>query len=55
MVNWNEVMSGAKKTFAKAAVKVSEVADCAADSIKLEGLKIKLAEKDCRKVYSAKN
>ena len=45
MVNWNEFMSGAKKTFTKAAVKVGEVADCAADSIKLEGLKIKLAEK----------
>ncbi len=45
MVNWNEFMSGAKKTFNKAAVKACEVADCAADSIKLEGLKIKLAEK----------
>ena len=45
MVNWNEFMSGAKKTFNKAAVKVGEVADCATESIKLEGLKIKLAEK----------
>ena len=45
MANWNEFLTGAKKTFNKAAVKVGEVADCAADSIKLEGLKIKLAEK----------
>ena len=45
MVNWNELVSGAKMTFTKAAVKVGEVADSAADSIKLEGLKIKLAEK----------
>ena len=45
MVNWNEFMSGAKKTFTKAAVKACEVADCAVDSIKIETLKIKLAEK----------
>ena len=45
MANWNELVSGAKKTFSKAAVKVSEVADSAAESIKIEGLKIKLAEK----------
>ena len=45
MVNWNELVSGAKKTFTKAAVKVGEVADSAADSIKLDGLKSKLAEK----------
>ena len=45
MANWNELVSGAKKTFSKAAVKVGEVADSAAESIKIEGLKIKLAEK----------
>jgi hypothetical protein len=45
MANWNEFLSGAKKTFNKAAVKVGEVADSAAESIKIEGLKIKLAEK----------
>ena len=45
MANWNEFVAGAKKTFNKAAVKVGEVADSAAESIKIEGLKIKLAEK----------
>jgi hypothetical protein len=45
MANWNEIMSGAKKTFHKAAMKVGEVADCAAESMKIEALKIKLAEK----------
>lgn len=45
MANWEEFVSGAKKTFNKAAVKVGEVADCAAESIKIESLKIKLSEK----------
>jgi hypothetical protein len=45
MANWGEIVSGAKKTFNKAAVKVGEVADCAAESIKIESLKIKLSEK----------
>lgn len=45
MANWSEFVSGAKKTFNKAAVKVGEVADCAAESIKIEGLKIKLSER----------
>ena len=45
MANWNEFVSGAKKTFNKAAVKAGEVADCAADSIKIETLKIKLSER----------
>ena len=45
MANWEEIVSGAKKTFNKAAVKVNEVADCAADSIRIESLKIKLCER----------
>lgn len=45
MANWDEIVSCAKKTFNKAAVKVNEVADCAAESIKIESLKIKLSEK----------
>lgn len=45
MANWNEFVSGAKKTFNKAAVQVNKAADCAADSIKIEGLKIKLSER----------
>jgi len=45
MANWDEFVSGAKKTFNKAAVKVGEVADCAAESIKIESLKIKLSER----------
>ncbi len=45
MANWNEIVSSAKKTFNKAAVKVNDFADCAAESIKIEALKIKLSEK----------
>lgn len=45
MANWNEIVSAAKKTFNKAAVKVNDFADCAAESIKIEALKIKLSEK----------
>ena len=45
MANWNEFLSAAKKTFNKAAVKVNDFADCAAESIKIEALKIKLSEK----------
>lgn len=45
MASWEEFVSGAKKTFNKAANKVNEMADNAADSIKIESLKIKLAEK----------
>lgn len=45
MANWCDIVSGTKKTFNKAALKVNEVADCAADSIKIEALKIKLSEK----------
>ena len=42
MAKWEEIVSGTKKTLGKAAMKVNEMADCAADSIKLESLKIKL-------------
>lgn len=45
MAKWESFISGAKKTFNKAAVKAGEVADCAADSIKIESLKIKLCER----------
>jgi SMC interacting uncharacterized protein involved in chromosome segregation len=45
MIKWNEFVSGAKKVLNKAVIKVSEVADCAADSIKTETLKIKLCER----------
>ena len=45
MANWDEFVSGTRKTFNKAAIKVNEVADCAADSIKIETLKIKLSER----------
>jgi hypothetical protein len=45
MASWDSFVSGAKKTFNKAAVKAGEVADCAAESIKIESLKIKLCEK----------
>lgn len=45
MTSWEEFVSGAKKTFNKAANKVNQMADNAADSIKIESLKIKLAEK----------
>ncbi|MBQ8448773.1 MAG: hypothetical protein IJX27_07580 [Clostridia bacterium] len=45
MASWNEFVSGAKKTFNKAAVKVGEVADNAAESLKIESLKIKLSER----------
>ncbi len=45
MANWNEIVSSAKKTFNKAAVKVNDFAYCAAESIKIEALKIKLSEK----------
>ena len=45
MATWEDFVSGAKKTFNKAAVKAGEVADCAAESIKIESLKIKLCEK----------
>ena len=45
MANWCDIVSGTKKTFNKAALKVNEVADCAADSIKIEALKIKLSER----------
>lgn len=45
MAKWEEIVSGTKKTLGKAAIKVNEMADCAADSIKLESLKIKLCER----------
>ena len=43
--SWNEFLAGAKKAFNKAAVKVGDIADTAADSIKIETLKLKLCEK----------
>lgn len=43
--SWNEFLTGAKKAFNKAAVKVGDFADTAADSIKIETLKLKLCEK----------
>lgn len=43
--SWNEFLAGAKKAFNKAAVKVGDLADTAADSIKIETLKLKLCEK----------
>ncbi len=43
--SWNEFLAGAKKAFNKAAVKVGDFADTAADSIKIETLKLKLCEK----------
>ncbi len=45
MSNWDEFLSSAKKAFSKAAVKVNDFADTAADSIKIESLKLKLCEK----------
>lgn len=45
MSTWDEFLSSAKKAFNKAAVKVNDFADTAADSIKIESLKLKLCEK----------
>ncbi len=45
MANWNEFLSSAKKAFNKAAVKVNGFADNAADTLKIESLKLKLSEK----------
>ncbi|MGN1095714.1 MAG: hypothetical protein ACI4QR_04930 [Eubacteriales bacterium] len=45
MSSWDEFISSAKKAFNKAAVKVNDLADSAADSIKIETLKLKLAER----------
>lgn len=45
MANWNEFLSSAKKAFNKAAVKVNGFADSAADTIKIESIKLKLSEK----------
>lgn len=45
MSSWDEFISSAKKAFSKAAVKVNDLADTAADSIKIESLKLKLSQK----------
>lgn len=45
MSSWDEFISSAKKAFNKAAVKVNDLADTAADSIKIESLKLKLSQK----------
>lgn len=45
MANWNEFLSSAKKAFNKAAVKVNGFADDAADTLKIESIKLKLSEK----------
>ena len=45
MSSWDEFISSAKKAFSKAAVKVDDLAATAADSIKIESLKLKLSQK----------
>ncbi len=45
MSGFDGFVSGAKKAINKAALKVNDLADCASDSIKIEGLKLKLSEK----------
>ena len=45
MANWDEFVSCAKKTFNKAALKVNDAADCAADTVKIEAVRIQLCER----------